>query len=167
MYDVFSLFIKWQCREKNIKYMLKLFKKLFFRICVIIDCIEFFVQRLKILICQLVIYSFYKYYNIFKCLVSIIFLGVFNYILDLWFGNVLDRYIIENSFFLDNIELFDEVMVDCGFNIGDFLILRRVILNIFFFIYKCFWGKGKCLNVSEVRKIRKIVNLRIYVERVI
>lgn len=167
MHDVFSPLIKWQSREKNIKYMPKSFKKSFPRTCAIIDCTEFFVQRPKTPTCQSATYSSYKHHNTFKCLVSITPSGAFNYISDLWSGNVSDRYITENSSFLDNIEPFDEVMADRGFNIGDLLTLRRATLNIPPFTHKCPWGKGKRLNASEVRKTRKIANLRIHVERAI
>lgn len=105
--------------------MPKSFKKSFHRTSAIIDCTEFFVQRPKTPTCQSATYSSYKHHNTFKCLVSITPPGAFNYISDLWSGNVSDRYITENSSFLDNIEPFDEVMADRGFNIGDLLTLRR------------------------------------------
>lgn len=85
----------------------------------------------------------------------------------MWSANISDRYITENSSFLDNIEPFDEVMADRGFNIGDLLTLRRATLSIPPFTHKCPWGKGKRLNANEVRKTRKIANLRIPVERAI
>lgn len=154
-------------QKKNIKYMPKSFKKSFPRTCAIIDCTEIFVQRPKTPTCQSATYSSYKHHNTFKCSVSITPSGSFNYISDLWSGNVSDRYITENSSFLDNIEPFDEVMADRGFNIGDLLTLRRATLNIPPFTHKCPWGKGKRLNASEVTKTRKIANLRIHVERAI
>lgn len=58
-------------------------------------------------------------------------------------------------------------MADRVFNIGDLLTLRRDTLNIPPFTHKCPQGKGKRLNANEVRKTRKIANLRIHVERAI
>lgn len=69
---------------------------------------------------------------------------------ELWGGNVFDRYIIVNSGFLDLIIVGDEVMVDRGFIIRDYLLERRVKLVILLFIYKCKWGKGKRLNFGEI-----------------
>lgn len=74
-----------------------------------------------------------------KCLVGILFLGVFIFIFKLWFGNVFDKEFIKKCGILDFLEVGDDIMVDCGFIIWDYCIERGCILNIFFFL------KGKLL----------------------
>jgi hypothetical protein len=167
LHDVVGPLIKWQTKEKNVKYMPKSFKKSFPRTRSIIDCTEFFIQKPKTPTAQSATYSSYKHHNTFKCLVSITPSGAFNFVSDLWAGNVSDRYITENSSYLDNIEPFDEVMADRGFNIRDLLTMRRATLNIPPFTHKYSWGKGKRLNANEIKKTKKIANLRIHVERAI
>lgn len=83
--------------------MFLFFRVKFLNVNCIIDCIEFFIKKLRNLIVQFQIFSFYKYYNIYKVLVGVLFFGVFLFILNLWGGNVFDRYIIKESGFLDNI----------------------------------------------------------------
>ncbi|VDI69381.1 Hypothetical predicted protein [Mytilus galloprovincialis] len=56
--------------------------------------------------------------------------GAFNFISNLWCGNVSDRYITEHSEFLDNIKAGDEVMTERGFLIRDLLLERKATLNI-------------------------------------
>ncbi|CAG2212996.1 unnamed protein product [Mytilus edulis] len=82
-------------------------------------------------------------------------------------GNTSDRYITEHSGFLDLVSAGDEIMADRGFRIRDLLLERRAYLTMPPFTRKCSWGKGKRLTAYEIRKTRKIANVRIYVEQAI
>lgn len=46
-----------------------------------------------------------------------------------WTGSTSDRRITQESGFLDKLEEGDEVMADKGFNISDFVIVRKATLN--------------------------------------
>lgn len=81
----------------------------------------------------------------------ILLVGNFIFVLKFYGGNVFDRFIIEDLGFLNFVEEGDDIMVDWGFIIRDLFIDKKVILNIFFFIRKCLWGKKKCFNVNEIK----------------
>lgn len=72
-------------------------------------------------------------------------LGVIIFVLNLWGGNIFDRYITKFSGFFDFVKLGYEIMVDRGFLIRDLLLEKRVKFIIFLFIKKCNWGKGRRL----------------------
>lgn len=63
----------------------------------------------------------YKYYIIVKYLVGISFFGVIIFVLEGWFGKILDCYLKENCGLISLFELGDSVMVDKGFIIVDLL----------------------------------------------
>ncbi|XP_071123581.1 uncharacterized protein [Mytilus edulis] len=148
-------------------YMPASFKKSYPNTTAVIDCKELFIQRPRNPTTQAKTFSTYKSHNTYKCLVSITPNGNFNYISDLYGGNTSDRYITENSGFLDLVSAGDENMADHGFRIRDLLLERRAYLTMPPFTRKCSWGKGKRLTAYEIRKIRKIANVRIYVEQAI
>lgn len=81
-------------------------------------------------------YLDYKYYNIYKVLVVIIFVGSLFFVFELFFGSVFDKEIVSRCGIL-NFKFWDkddEVMVDKGFVIRDLLDFFGVKLNIFFFL---------------------------------
>lgn len=80
------------------------------------------------------IWSLYKYYNIVKLLVFIFLLGLFIFFLKFWVGFVLDKKIVEEFGFLNNLEYGDDIMVDRGFMISGVFVFKGCILNILFFI---------------------------------
>ena len=147
--------------------MPKLFQQSFPRTRAIIDCSEIFIQRPRNPTVNARTYSSYTSHNTFKFLVSITPTGAFNFISQIWGGNTSDRYITMHSGFLDLVSQGDEIMADRGFTIRDLLTERRAYLTIPPFTRKCTWGKGKFLSVINIRKTRKIANLRIHVERAI
>lgn len=165
--SVLSPCIKWPSKRKVKKYMPKSFKTSFPKTRSIIDCTEIFIQKPRSPTAQHKTYSSYKSHNTFKCLVSITPEGAFSFVSDLWGGNASDRFITENSGYLDLISAGDEVMADRGFLIRDLLTERRATLVIPPFTRKCKWGKGKRLNSADIQKTRTIAKLRIHVERAI
>lgn len=115
MYYVFIFLLIWFFILIIKKFLLKLFKCIYFNIVCIIDCIEFFIQKFRFLIVQFRIFSSYKYYNIYKVFIGIMLLGVIIFVLNLWGGNIFDRYIMKFSGFFDFVKLGYEIMVDWGF----------------------------------------------------
>lgn len=164
---IFGPLLKWPSSTQVKKHMPRCFKQSFPKTTCIIDCTEFFIDRPATPTAQAQTYSSYKHKNTFKALVSITPSGAFSFVSELWGGNVSDRYITENSGFLDNIKKGDEVMADRGFLIRDLLLERRATLNIPPFTKKCSWGKGKHLLAADIRRTRSIAKFRIHVERAI
>ena len=167
IYAMFGPLLKWQTSDRIKKHMPRCFKTAFPKTTCIIDCTEFFIEKPSTPTAQSQTYSSYKHKNTFKALVAISPNGAFTYVSNLWGGNVSDRYITQNSGFLDLIRPGDEVMADRGFPIRDLLLERRATLNIPPFTQKCAWGKGKRLSNPAIRKTKSIAKLRIHVERAI
>ena len=165
MFVVLTPCIKWPSRAKLKKHMPNSFRNSYPKTTGIIDCTELFIQKPKSPTAQSSTYSSYKSHNTFKVLVCITPTGAFSFISDLWGGNTSDRYITENSGFLDVIRPGDEIMADRGFTIRDLLTERRATLVIPPFTKKCSWGKGKRLTAADVRKTKNIAKQRIHVER--
>lgn len=135
---------------------------------VIIDCTEFLCATPTNKQEQYRTYSQYKHHNTYKALVGINPLGAFTFVSDLWSGNVSDRYITQESGLIEKLEDGDQVLADRGFQIEDLLLVKGATLVAPPFTRKCGNNaKGKRLNVSEIRKTRKIANVRIHVERAI
>ncbi len=148
-------------------WMPREFKRNFPQTRVIIDCAEFFVNRPRNKDAQYKTYSQYKSHNTYKCLFGISPFGAFTFVSDLWSGNVSDRYITEHCGFIDKLDEGDAVMADRGFHIEDLLLRKNISLIAPPFTRKWKNGKGKRLNVSEIRRTRVIARLRIHVERAI
>ncbi|VDI48973.1 Hypothetical predicted protein [Mytilus galloprovincialis] len=167
MNTVFTPLLKWPNSKKVRKHLPKSFRTTFPKTTCIIDCTEIFIQKPTTPSAQARTYSTYKQHNTYKMLVSITPTGAFNFVSNLWCGNVSDRYITEHSGFLDNIKAGDEVMADRGFLIRDLLLERKATLNIPPFTKKCAQGKGRCLLSRDITKTKKIAKQRIHVERAI
>ena len=130
MHSILVPCIKWPSRDKIKKHMPQSFRRNFPKTTSIIDCTEVFIQKPRSPTAQSKTYSSYKSHNTFKVLVSITPSGAFSFISDLWGGNTSDRFITENSGFLDRIRAGDEIMADRGFTIRDLLTERRATLVI-------------------------------------
>ncbi|CAG2220107.1 unnamed protein product [Mytilus edulis] len=167
MKSILKDLVVWPSKALIKKHMPASFKKSYPNTTAVIDCTELFIQRPRNPTTQAKTFSTYKSHNTYKCLVSITPNGNFNYISDLYGGNTSDRYITEHSGFLDLVSAGDEIMADRGFRIRDLLLESRAYLTMPPFTRKCSWGKGKRLTAYEIRKTRKIANVRIYVEQAI
>jgi hypothetical protein len=128
----------------------------------IIDCAETFIQRFKHLRSRAETYSNYKGHNTAKYLVGIAPHGQIMFISRAYGGRCSDKYITNDSGFLDYLQSGDEIMADRGFTIQDLLFPMRVKLNI-----PAFTKGRKQLPAEEVIKTRRIANVRIHVERAI
>jgi len=135
----------------------------------VIDCTEFYIDRPGNKEEQYRTYSSYKSHNTLKCLIGVNPNGAFNFVSELWSGNVSDKYITEHCNLVGLLTEEDQVMADRGFRIEDLLLNVDATLAAPPFTRSTsnLKGKGKRLNVTEIRKTRTIARLRIHVERAI
>lgn len=159
--------VKWPSRSHINQIMPNKFRVNYPKTRVIIDCSEFFIQCPRKPGAQHKTFSSYKSHNTFKVLLGVSPTGSFTFVSELWSGNVSDKYITRESGLLDLLEAGDEVMADRGFQIEDLLLLKKAKLIAPPFTRKCQYGKNKRLNVSEIKRTRKIANHRIIVEQAI
>ena len=81
----------------------------------IIDGTEIFIQRPSVLGTQKSSYSDYKSHNTVKYIVRIdTFTGAFTYVSPGYSGNSSDRFIVNNSGFLDYLKPGQRILADCG-----------------------------------------------------
>ena len=158
---------QWPDTDVIRKYLPPSVRKDFPKTTIIIDCAEFFIKKPRNATAQSQTYSQYKTHNTYKALFGIHAGGAFTFASDLWTGNVSDRFITENSGFMDHIQYGDQVMADRGFTIRDLLADHGATLVIPPFTRRCQWGKGKWLTNAEQQKTRLIAKHRIHVERAI
>jgi DDE superfamily endonuclease/Helix-turn-helix of DDE superfamily endonuclease len=127
-----------------------------------IDCSETFIERPRDLKLQASTWSDYKQHNTLKYLVAITPDGMISFVSNAWGGRATDRYIVQNSGFLDLIEPYDLIMADRGFTIREDLIFRNATLEI-----PPPSAGLQQMSRCNVLKTKKIANARIHVERAI
>ena len=129
----------------------------------IIDRTEIFIERPSNLSTQKSSWSDYKSHSTVKYLVSIDpFTGVFTYISAGFSGNASDRFIVENSTFLDNLLPGQRILADRGFTICDLLAKQRAFLTI-----PSFLRSSAKLSGQDGSQTRAIATVRIKVENAI
>lgn len=134
-----------------------------YRNCVsIIDCFEIFCERPSDLKARAQTYSQYKHHNTVKYLISCTPQGVISFISKGWGGRTSDKFITENSGYLEYLLPGDTVLADRGFDISDSIAITGARLEIPAFT------KGKMqLDAKDIETTRKIASVRIHIERVI
>ena len=160
--DRLRFLIQWPDRATISKNLPKVFKKLYKRCRVIIDCSEIFLQRPTNLDARAVTYSNYKHHNTMKFLIGITPYGAVSFVSKCWGGRVSDNEITAKSGFYDKIEYSDLVLADRGFTIEEELAVRGASLAI-----PPFTKNKKQLSQQEVEKARQLSRVRIHVERAI
>ena len=155
-----SLLLKWPSKEVSRANLPKDFD-LFPRTRCIIDCTEFAVEKPFRPKAQKETWSFYKHSNTAKLLVGIHPCGVITFLSKVYVGSISDVEIVKKSNFLDQIEPYDDVMADCGFNIRHLLLAKKATSNIPAF------SRGSNLSQKAVKRSRCIASVRIHVERAI
>lgn len=155
--------IHWPDRESLRKTMPLEFKKHFGnKVAVIIDCFEVFIERPSNLEARAQTWSSYKHHNTVKILIGITPQGVISFLSKAWGGRVSDKYLTENSGFLNKLTPGDVVLADRGFDIKDSVGLMCAEVKVPAFT------KGRTqLSAFDVESTRKIAHVRIHVERVI
>lgn len=163
MYKKLRYFVYWPERECIRKTMPLAFQEQFNdTIVLIIDCFEVFIERPANLKAAVKCWSCYKHATTIKYLVGITPQGFIAFISTGFGGRSSDKFVTENSGFLDKVCSGDVVMADRGFLIEEELKQRNVELQMPTFT------KGKTqLHPIDIEETRKIANVRIHVERII
>ncbi len=120
--------IPWLPRETIKATLPQAFKDNFSNTTCIIDCTETVLQKAKNLDSRSESYSHYYASNTLKYLVATSPSGLVMFISEDYGGKCSDRYIVQNSGFLECLRPGDEVMADRGFTIRDLLEERKVRL---------------------------------------
>ena len=163
MYHRLSHLIKWPDRAELIATMPLTFHKYFgTKVAVIIDCFGVFINKTSNYMARACTWSQYKHYNTITFLIGISPQRVISFISKAWGGRVSDKYLTEHSDFLKNILPADVVLADGGFDIADSIGFYYGQLKIPAFT------KGKPqLSILDVETTKRIVSVRIHVERVV
>lgn len=127
----------------------------------IIDCTEFYIETPRRLPSQKATYSSYKSRNTFKLLVSISPIPHFNFVSNLFSGNISDKELVRKSGFLDKLIPGDAIMADKGFNIQDLLALHETRLLAPPIMRKA------AISSKASTATRRIAKPRVHVERLI
>jgi hypothetical protein len=111
---------------------------------------------------ELVCDPHYKHSETIKYLIGITRQGSICFISEGWSGRVSDKFLTEQSSFLDNLIPGDVVMADRGFLIKEFVEIFRATVKI-----PAFTKVKSQLHPVDLEKTRAIAHVRIHVERVI
>lgn len=128
----------------------------------IIDCFEIGIERPGNLKARAQTYSNYKSRNTAKFLIGITPQGTVSFISEGWGGRTSDKFLTENSGFLDKIMPTDLILADRGFDIVETVGLAQGELKI-----PAFTKGKKQLSPVEIESTRRLAAVRIHVERVI
>ena len=121
-----------------------------------------FIKRPKSLSAQADTWSDYKHHNTFKFLVEITPSGSISFLSSCYGGRVNDRCITKDGGFYHLLERDDEVIADRGFQIQEDFLLHYCRL-----VTPPGGRAENQMKKSEVRKTKKVANLRIHVKRAI
>lgn len=131
-------------------------------VAVIIDCFEIGIEKPSSLKAKAQTWSSYKNKNTIKYLIAITPQGVISYISQGWGGRTSDKYITENSNFLNKLLPGDVVLADRGFTISESVEFDCATLKI-----PAFTKGVPQLHPYSIEETRKIASVRIHVERII
>ena len=127
----------------------------------IIDCFEIFIEKPTDLLSKAATWSSYKNHNTVKYLISITPQGTVSFISKGYGGRASDKYITENSGYINYLLPGDVILADRGFNVAESVAMKGATLNIPAFT------RGKIqLPASDIESTRRLANVRIHVERV-
>lgn len=155
-----SFLVPFPDRDEIRKSMPKRFKK-YPNLRIIIDCVEFYIQKPKIPSSQKITWSNYKHRNTVKLLVGITPNGIISFIPPTWTGMVSDKEIVRSTELINYLQEGDGVMADKGFLIRDLLAFKKVNLVTPAFCH------GKRLSSRGTTHTRRVAALRSHVERYI
>ncbi|XP_077870098.1 uncharacterized protein LOC144363037 [Saccoglossus kowalevskii] len=157
--------VKWPERENIFKIIPPVFKEKFPRLTSIVDCFEIFIDAPKTLLARTQCYSSYKKHTTVKICISCDPLGHINFLSRAWGGRVSDVHLVRKCGFMspkyhmpDN-----QILADRGFTLKeDFATACSAHL-----IIPAFTKGKRQLSAKEVEESRKILSVRIHIERVI
>ena len=155
--------IKWPSRDSLQSTMPFCFRVHYgLTVVAIIDCLEVFIEKPSNLLARACTWSQYKHYNTIKYLISATPQGVVSFVSNGWGGRASDKYITENSGFLNKLLPGDIVLADRGFFIEESVGSMGASLQIPDFT------KGQDhLSAGQIERTRNIANVRIHIERII
>lgn len=107
-------------------------------------------------------HSFYKMRHTVKFLIAMSPHGAVSFISNAFVGRCSDRFIGQNSGFLDLLQPGDVVLADKGFDFADLIALRGARLNI-----PTFLRKNQQMNPLDLERDKQVTSLRVHVERII
>ncbi|XP_032798227.2 uncharacterized protein LOC116934913 isoform X2 [Daphnia magna] len=163
MYQVFVPTFPFWPGEREVKATLPMvFREHFERCISIIDCFEIFVQRSTKFKERTSTFSSYKHHNTIKYLISLTPQGTVSFISLGYGGRCSDKFIVEDSGYIDNLKEGYVVLADRGFLVNDLINLCDAELKT-----PAFKSERSQLSQLEVEKCRTLSKVRIHVERVI
>lgn len=161
MEEHMRVYIPWLPRETIRTTMPQCFMENFPNTTCIIDCSETILQKAHNCDSRGESHSHYYSSNTIKYLVAIAPSGLIMFMSSAFGGKCSDKFITQESGFLDCLKPGDEVMADRGFMIRDLLFERGVNLVM----PACTHKGGQ--SDEDVTGTRRVANVRIHVERVI
>ena len=161
MHKVLNSLVSWPSKEQIMATKPDRYKHLP-DLRAIIDCSEIFIETPKDLNLQAATWSDYKHHNTGKFLVAVAPNSAITFCSQVFNGRASDKSVTKESGFLDNLEPYDMIQADKGFNIKDECAARLVNLHV---------PPGKRgqsqMSVAATNKTSRIARLRILVEQVI
>jgi len=150
MYVTWSTVNIWPCRELIRMYMPLDFKSKFPKTRVILDGVEFPIQKPKKPLAQQATFSSYKNRNTLKSVVGISPGGLASHIPDAFGGSASDRALVERSNLLSKLDPSDSIMTDKGFQVQDIFAPSDVTVNT-----PLFCVRGTTFLLKVLHAIRK------------
>lgn len=148
---------------ENVRNTLPLcFRDRFSKCTAIIDCFEINLDRPIKIKERASTYSTYKSHNTVQFLIGITPQGFIYFISHGYGGRASDKFIVEDSGFLDCLDFGDLVLADRGFTVHESVTVQNAELKIPSFV-----GKRNQLKSVEVDESRDLARVRVHVERVI
>lgn len=163
IYSRFKNFVFWPSRELICNNMPKCFKDSFGdNVTIIIDCFEVTLERPSNLEAAAKTWSDYKHNQTMKFLIGISPQGFIMFISKAYGGRASDKFIVQDSGFLEKLNPGDLILADRGFSIDDMVKLYCARVK-----YPAFLKGKKQLGEQDIENTRKLASVRIHVERVI
>lgn len=165
LHPCLKFLIKIGDREQLFKIIPPVFKSKFPRLTSIIDCFEIFIDSPSNLLARAQCYSHYKKHTTIKVFISCTPLGAVNFVSTCWGGRASDIQIVrESSFPTTHYHMpGDQILADRGFTLReDFALNSGSEL-----IIPAFTKEKNQLSAHKIESTRKIVSVRIHIERVI
>lgn len=113
IYDHSKVLIAWLTREQILANLPRHFND-HSDTRIVVDCTEFFVEKLSSLVSQWLTWSEYKHHNTFKILIGVPPNGMVSFVSRLWGGNASDRHIVQNGDLIPKLSPGDVMMADKG-----------------------------------------------------
>lgn len=163
IYCRFKKFIFWPSRDILSNNMPKCFSEIYENnVTVIIDCFEVLIEQPSNLEAAAKTWSDYKHNQTMKFLIGVSPQGFIMFISNAYGGRASDKFIVEDSNFLENLNPGDLIIADRGFSIDDSVKLYCAQVK-----YPSFLKGKKQLSPEDLESTRKLASVRIHIERII